>query len=108
MMNETFLLWIGRSLRHVHLLIAIVTIAVTFLIPKQYLKYVTGYWILIIVMNLYKGCPISSLEYWLTQENIIITDVPLKLLGYDINDKNRKLMTIVIGGAMLLISVFRQ
>jgi hypothetical protein len=99
--------WLGRLLRLGHYLLAVIMILWTIAGPTVYLPYLVSFWPLMLIANYWWGCFLTRWEMRLTGENMTVIDPPLLLFGYDYSNKNRKILTLVIGLVMLLVGSLR-
>lgn len=98
---------LGRFIRLVHYLVAVMMILGTIVGPKLYLPYLAFFWPLMLVANYFYGCFLTRWEMKLTGENMTVIDPPLLLFGSTYSNSNRRLLTLVIGVVMLMVSVLR-
>ncbi len=107
--NETRkpLRWLGRLMRLGHYTIAIIMILGTITGPQRYLPLLVAFWPLMLIANYFWGCFLTRWEMRLTGENMTVIDPPLLLFGYQYSNRNRRLLTLVIGLVMLLVAILR-
>lgn len=100
--------WIGRRIRELHLLIGVLAAAATMVLPLRFVKFGLLWWSGMILANhVYKKCPLTKIEMYLTNENVTVVDDYLRVLHKEITNKNRKDFTVCAGVFMILVSVFR-
>ncbi len=96
---------LGRLIRILHFIGAAAVILGTLMASQATAKYYLVFWLVVIGFHLLcRGCILSRLERWLTQEDVTIVDPLLLLAGLDTSKYNRNAASLVIQFGMVGIA----
>jgi len=100
---------LGLIIRFVHFNLTMVILIFVLFAPKFLaLLFIIFTFIIIIMYILLGGCILTILEQRLCKENYTIFDPFIKLIGLEINFKNRKLFTLytIVTFLTIILSIF--
>lgn len=99
---------LGTLLRYTHFAGAVVLSFLTVFGSTCLTPWMVLFWVIMLTSNLaLGGCPITTWERAWTNEDVTVVDPLLQLALIPVNKTNRNLLTLLFGGSMLTISLWR-
>lgn len=96
---------LSRNLLRLHIILSLLIIISFFVIRNKYYQlFIIFGAILVILSNIiFNGCIITMVERDLCPGAETVVDWPLEIFGFEINNQNRRIVTILNFGALLIL-----
>ena len=98
---------LSKRLLKLHILLGLLLLISFFVINNKYYRlFIIIGAILVLASNvMFNGCLMTMVELDLCPNAITITDIPLQILGVGINNKNRKIFTLITIPIIILLLI---